>query len=62
MPSSMKRLERVRFAGVFGDYQQFAAGFSPDKVDKTRFEEYSARAVTGRLAALLDRAILLPTK
>jgi len=51
-----------RFAGVFGEYQLFAKSFSADKVDKARFGEYSARAVTGRLAALLDRAILLPSK
>lgn len=46
-----------RFAGVFAGYREFAESFSADKVDKALFEEYSAGAVTGRLAALLDRAM-----
>jgi hypothetical protein len=46
---------RSRFSRVFRQYVSFLSGFSPQNVDKVRFEEFSAKAVTGRLAALLGR-------
>ncbi|RYD76632.1 MAG: hypothetical protein EOP53_14360 [Sphingobacteriales bacterium] len=48
------------FSGLFNDFLLFAAAFEPRQVRQEIFETYSAKNVTGKLAALLDRAIQNP--
>jgi hypothetical protein len=43
------------FNGLFREYMVFAGEFSPANVNDTRFEQFSARSVTGRLAELLNK-------
>jgi hypothetical protein len=42
------------------DFLGFATAFSPDDVDGSQFDEYSARSVTRTLARALDRAMAVP--
>lgn len=46
-----------QFAVVFKNYIQFADQFNTDQINKQLFEQYSAKAVTQKLAALLNTAI-----
>jgi len=43
------------FAHVFGQYVSFLETFSPAQVDYRVFDQFSARAVTGKLAELLNK-------
>lgn len=44
-----------RFAIFFSDFINFINEFDPALIDETIFEEYSAKAVTGKLTALLNQ-------
>lgn len=41
---------------VFNEFRVFARQFRPAQVDRSAFNQYSAKAVTGQLASLLDKA------
>lgn len=43
------------FAAIYDQYVQFTADFSPDQVDRSSFDQFSARAVTHQLAELIDK-------
>jgi hypothetical protein len=43
------------FISVFQQYLTFTADYIPENVNHSLFEQYSARAVTGKLAALLNK-------
>jgi len=45
-----------RFADSFQQFVELAAGFKSDSTDRSAFDNYSARNVTKKLAALLDEA------
>ncbi len=45
------------FCGIFKKFELFMDEFTPANVDSDFFEQYSALAVTGKLADLLDKAI-----
>jgi len=45
------------FPGFLKNYMNWASGFDSSKTDKAVFSGYSANAVTGKLAALLDKAV-----
>jgi glycosyltransferase involved in cell wall biosynthesis len=49
----------TRFPDYFVSYMQFAHSFNPQHVNFQLFEEYSARAVTQKLATLIDKAMLV---
>jgi len=55
-PDDVDRIE-ASFADATGRFRAFAADFDPAQVDRSRFEQYSARSVTRTLAEALDRAI-----
>jgi hypothetical protein len=46
-----------KFAILFFDFIKFINEFDPALIDETMFEEYSAKSVTGKLAALLNQVI-----
>lgn len=48
---------RDRFTDEMQVFRDFAASFSPDQVDESAFETYSARSVTKTLAESLDDAM-----
>jgi hypothetical protein len=52
-----KGLDRIEtdFNGVFRDFLGFVQTFSPANVNRSVFEQFSANAVTGKLAGLLDK-------
>ena len=54
----LDRIER-EFPARFAEYQEFSARFDPTRVDRARFEEYSARSIAGKLADALDAALRL---
>jgi len=45
------------FIGVFERFMVYLRNFDPRQVNTGAFEEYSARSVTARLAALLDKCV-----
>ena len=46
-----------QFSIIFQRFLTMASGYNIDKTDKAAFENYSAKNVTKKLAALLERAI-----
>ncbi len=46
---------RMDFAAIFQQYVLFSAAFSPYQVDRSSFDQFSAKAVTHRLAELIDK-------
>ena len=44
------------FPKIYREYVRFARDFRPEQIDHHLFEQFSARAVTGKLAGLLNRA------
>ena len=51
-----------QFSGVFQEYEIMAKDYDASKTDLTAFDEYSAKNVTRKLAALLDEAMAMGTK
>lgn len=47
----------TNFGAFFNQYLSFLKAFKPEEVDKGIFDKYSARNVTGVLAALLDQTL-----
>ena len=47
------------FMSTFHVFEKFKAGFKKEQIDQTLFSEYSAYAVTEKLAVLLDKVIPL---
>jgi hypothetical protein len=47
------------FLGVFKDYRIFCKSFSPASINRSEFDAYSAKAISGHLAELLDKAVNL---
>lgn len=56
----VKRIGRD-FADAFARFRSFAADFDPAQVDRSQFQQYSARSVTQTLADALDRSIGVPS-
>jgi hypothetical protein len=52
----VEHIERT-FADAFAQFRTFAAGFNPAQVDRSSFQEYSARSVTQTLATAMNRSI-----
>lgn len=48
---------KTSFAETFSSFRKFIFGFSSKNVDRSLFDDYSAHAVTGKLAGLLDNII-----
>jgi len=48
---------RERFPAIYMDFQLFIRSFRKDQVEKSLFSEYSAKAVTEKLACLLNEAV-----
>jgi hypothetical protein len=45
------------FIGIFEQFMTYLRNFDPQQVNTGAFEPYSARSVTGALAALLDKCV-----
>ena len=48
---------RKNFAAAFKNYLEFMSTYDPEKIDKLILNEYSAYAVTSKLAKLLEKII-----
>jgi glycosyltransferase involved in cell wall biosynthesis len=55
-PSDLETIDRS-FSDEMAAFRQFAAAFEPSQVDRSTFEQYSARSVTETLAEALDSAV-----
>lgn len=53
----VQRISKV-FPDFYKNWLQFQKSFSPDKVNRTLFDQFSARNVTRQLAELFEKAIL----
>ncbi|MCS3628954.1 hypothetical protein GGP53_002833 [Salinibacter ruber] len=54
--SDVESIEQT-FADTFAQFRAFASDFDPGRVDRSRFEQYSARSVTETLADAMNRSI-----
>ncbi|WP_251961509.1 glycosyltransferase [Salinibacter ruber] len=55
-PEGVRRIANA-FAETFAQFRTFASDFDSQQVDRTRFEQYSARNVTATLANALDQSL-----